>query len=134
MTSAAFVRLCVVALMLFSSAHALSGQSPTRALPRCRYDISTPAGRVKHDELLRLAQAVTSVASRVLAESRSFETLASDARLPTAPSGVKIRILVDASGYILSVRDDSDPCAYTIFSDERGRYYEGNQIPLLAGR
>src|SRR3712207_9595881 len=44
--------------------------------------------------------------------------------LPPLPAEFELRLYVDGSGYVFSLKDARDPCRFGIFSDESGRSEE----------
>ena len=46
----------------------------------------------------------------------------------TAPAGWDTRLTTDGSTYAFSVKDTTDPCGFTLFSDEMGIIYFGEPI------
>jgi hypothetical protein len=100
----------------------------------CRHDSSaTEADRMRRDQALALARAINRAEGLAAEKTRAYQPLASLANLPQAPAGFRLRLYVDDSGYMFSIKDDRDPCHYGIFSDENGRLYEMSpQVPLNA--
>ena len=100
----------------------------------CRHDSSaTPVDRMRRDQALALARAINQAEGLAAQRTREYQPLAALPGLPAAPVGFRVRLYVDDSGYMFSIKDDRDPCHYGIFSDENGRLYEMSpQVPQAA--
>lgn len=80
-----------------------------------------------------LARAINQAEGLAAQKTREYQPLASLPNLPQAPVGFRVRLYVDESGYMFSIKDERDPCHYGIFSDENGRLYEMSpQVPQNA--
>jgi hypothetical protein len=113
------------------------GQQGRTGLPlagACRHDSSATDGdRMRRDQALALARAINQAEGLAAQRTREYQPLASLPNLPPAPVGFRVRLYVDDSGYMFSIKDDRDPCHYGIFSDENGRLYEMSpQVPQNA--
>jgi len=116
---------------------AADGQQGRTGLPlvgACRHDSSaTDADRMRRDQALALARAINQAEGLAAQRTRVYQPLASLPNLPQAPVGFRVRLYVDESGYMFSIKDERDPCHYGIFSDENGRLYEMSpQVPQNA--
>ena len=88
---------------------------------------------MRRDQALALARAINQAEGLAAQRTREYQALAALPNLPPAPAGFRVRLYVDDSGYMFSIKDDRDPCHYGIFSDENGRLYEMSpQVPQNA--
>jgi hypothetical protein len=46
----------------------------------------------------------------------------------SSPAGFVAHLAVDASGYVFSIKDSTDPCGFAFFSDQAGIIYQGEAI------
>jgi len=58
---------------------------------------------------------------------RNFRELTTSG-LPPRPSGFLTQLTVEGSTYALVVKDTTDPCGYTLFSDQEGLIYVGSPL------
>jgi hypothetical protein len=100
----------------------------------CRHDdAATQADRERREQALGLAQANNRTEGLAAAQTRQYHPLSALQNLPAAPDGFRVRLYVDSSGYMFSIKDERDPCHYGVFSDEGGRLYERSpQVPQNA--
>jgi hypothetical protein len=127
----------VVASGVLLASLAVYGQQGRTGLPlagACRHDSSaTETDRMRRDQALALARAINQAQGLAAQRTREYQALAALPNLPPAPVGFRVRLYVDDSGYMFSIKDDRDPCHYGIFSDENGRLYEMSpQVPQNA--
>jgi hypothetical protein len=113
-----------ITLSLLSASSTTDGASQPAHVPRCRdYNETSPDDRVRLQQALALARAIHKAEGLLLEQTRNFQPFARLENLPPTPRGFKLRFYGDSHGYILSLRDDLDPCHFAIFSDESGRTY-----------
>jgi hypothetical protein len=128
---------CIAAGGIALASLAAYGQQGRPTLPMagaCRHDSSaTQADRMRRDQALVLARAINQAEGLAAQKTREYQPLAALPNLPSVPVGFLVRLYVDDSGYMFSIKDDRDPCHYGIFSDENGRLYEMSpQVPQNA--
>jgi hypothetical protein len=128
---------CFLAGGILLASLAAYGQQGRAGLPMavaCRHDsAATQADRLRRDQALALARAINQAEGLAAQRTRGYQPLALLPNLPQAPAGFRVRLYVDDSGYMFSIKDDRDPCHYGIFSDENGRLYEMSpQVPQIA--
>jgi hypothetical protein len=58
---------------------------------------------------------------------RNFRELTTSG-LPPRPYGFLTQLTVEGSTYALFLRDTTDPCGYTLFSDQEGLIYVGSPL------
>ena len=102
---------------------------------RCRHDAAAlPQDRARRAQALALGRAITVAEATAVRASRSYQPVRALPGLPIIPAGFRLVLRADEDGYLFSIRDESDPCHFTIFSDERGQLYEVSaQAPQVAG-
>ena len=75
-------------------------------------------------------RAINTAQARAFAVNRSYQTFRelTDLGLPPRPSGFATQLTVEASTYVLLLKDTADPCRYTLFSDQEGLIYVGSPL------
>ena len=58
---------------------------------------------------------------------RNFRDLTASGQLPR-PAGFLTQLTVEASTYALLLKDTTDPCGFTLFSDQDGLIYVGSPL------
>ena len=102
----------------------VSGQLPTR-LPSCLHDQGeTAPQRAKREGALGLLKAINAAQGQLVQRAKRYGTLQQLGSLPAVPDGFVVRLYADQEGYLVSVKDDSDPCRFALFSDQSGHVYE----------
>ena len=96
----------------------------------------TPANRTRREKAVELAHAINDAQNyargfRRPSDTRYF-TLDQLEKLPETPSGFRVQLNTDDSGYSFSVKDVMDPCLYAVFSDQGGDVYEATPSPSKA--
>lgn len=122
----------VVGVLSWSAAGAR--QLPFPIAVACKHDEgSTVADRTRRDDARALARAINRAQADAAAQTRQYWPLADLPGLPATPEGFQLRLYTDGAGYVLSIKDERDPCHYGIFSDQHGRLYEMSpQVPQAA--
>lgn len=102
----------------------------------CLHDArETASDRARREHALDLARAINVAQGQTLERTRQYAALDQLKALPPPPSGFKLRLYTAGEGYVLSIKDELDPCHYGVFSDELGRLYAMSpQVPQVAGR
>ena len=120
------------ALTMYSPVVPLQGQTPIAV--RCLHDSDeTPQHRVRREGALALARAINSAQGRVAEATRRYAPLEALGTLPATPEDFVVRLYTDGEGYVVSIKDDRDPCQFGIFSDQKGFLYHGApSLPLVA--
>ena len=131
--SLAFVAVSGV-LLVSLAAYGQQGRTGLPLAGACRHDSSaTEADRMRRAQAVALARAINQAEGLAAQKTREYQPLAALPNLPQAPVGFRVRLYVDESGYMFSIKDERDPCHYGIFSDENGRLYEMSpQVPQNA--
>ena len=136
MRTGAQLAIGAAAAVLLSSfaAYGQQGRFDVPLAGACRHDsAATAADRMRRDQALALARAINQAEGLAAQRTREYQPLAALPNLPPAPQGFRVRLYVDDSGYMFSIKDERDPCHYGIFSDEHGRLYEMSpQVPQIA--
>jgi len=113
------------------------GQLP---LPRgggamsCRHDEGAlPSDRTRRDQARALARAINAAEGRAVQSAQRYLPLNQLPGLPMTPAAFELRLYTDGAGYVVSLKDTSDPCHYGVFTDQHGLLYEVTpQRPLIA--
>lgn len=121
----------VVGVLSWSAAGA---RQPFPIAVACKHDErSTVADRTRREDARALARAINAAQVDAAARTRQYWSLADLPALPATPDGFQLRLYTDGEGYVLSIKDERDPCHYGIFSDQQGRLYEMSpQVPQAA--
>ena len=125
--------LATVTALMFWVAGTSSGQIVPRVV-RCLHDASEiQAERDRREQALAVARAINMAEGQSFQQSGRFQPLASLSNIPTAPAGFSVRLYSDATGYVVSLKDDRDVCRFAIFSDQSGTVYSSTPtVPQLA--
>jgi hypothetical protein len=103
--------------------------------PSCLHeDAERQPDRLRRDEALALAKAVHERQALLVRQSRRYHQLSELQPLPGTPAGFEMRLLADSSGYVLSLKDVTDPCHFAVFSDQAGLLYQKSALsaPVVA--
>jgi hypothetical protein len=107
---------------------------PTSA-PSCRHtDNATQADRDRALQAVALAKAINAAESEIVKRGGQYQPITSLSALPTAPSGFKVYLYADRTGYLFSLKDTLDPCRFAVFSDVAGLIYQQSALtaPVVA--
>ena len=116
----------VVTTVLMDRAPSLSAQAPPRA---CLHGADeTPAEQARRRGALTLVRMVNTAQAGFFSSNNRFAAQAELSGLPAVPGGFALQLTADARGYMLSVKDTTDPCMFAVFSDQRGIIYVGGPI------
>jgi hypothetical protein len=104
-------------------------------LPSCRH-----TGNVSQEDQDRAVQAVAFAKTINTGEAEAkkrtgeYRPITSLSNLPTVPSGFKVNLYADRTGYMFSLKDTLDPCHFAVFSDTAGLIYQQSALtaPLIA--
>jgi hypothetical protein len=90
--------------------------------------------RLRRDEAIALAKAVHERQALLARQSRRYHQLSELQPLPGTPAGFEMRLFADSSGYVLSLKDVTDPCHFAVFSDQAGLLYQKSALsaPVVA--
>lgn len=95
--------------------------------PGCRRGSDqTPAEVDRRRVAVGLVRAIHNTQASFAAMNGRYGTLSELAGLPTFPTGsFETRLVANGLLFAVSVRDSSDPCGYTLFSDQQGLIFIG---------
>jgi len=100
--------------------------------PVCLHGASeTPADAALRQNAIGVMRAINTAQAQAFATNqayRSFRELTASG-LPPRPAGFLTQLTVEGSTYALLVKDTTDPCRYTLFSDQEGLIYVGSPLP-----
>jgi hypothetical protein len=101
----------------------------------CRHDkAATPEDRDRRAKALTLARAINAAEADQVQRTRQYQPLTNLHDLPAVPSGFRLNLYADRSGYIFAIKDTLDPCLFAVFSDTGGLLYEqsARSAPVIA--
>src|SRR5262245_20045483 len=131
-TTARMLGLAMVSAALLVP-HA-SGQRLSLPVATCLHDQGeTAEHRARREGALALVKAINTSQGQLVQRSKRYGTLKELGTLPAAPDGFVVRLYADQDGYLVSVKDDRDPCRFALFSDQGGHVYEAKMpAPQIA--
>ena len=90
----------------------------------------TPADAARRQNAVRVMRAINTAQAQAFAMNRAYLNFRelTDSRLPPRPVGFATQLTVEGSTYALVVKDTTDPCGYTLFTDQEGRIYVGSPL------
>src|SRR5262245_48444757 len=111
-----------------------SGQRLPIPVTSCLHDQGeTAQHRARREGALALVKAINTAQGQLVQRSKRYGSLQEFGTLPAAPEGFLIRVYADQDGYLVSVKDDRDPCRFAFFSDQSGHVYESKMsAPQIA--
>jgi hypothetical protein len=91
----------------------------------------TPADAARRQGAVGVMRAINTAQAQAFAMNRAYLNFRglTDSGLPPRPVGFATQLTVEGSTYALLLRDTSDPCRYTLFSDQEGLIYVGAPLP-----
>ncbi len=100
----------------------------------CRHDRPTSVDKARRAGAVSLAKAINAAQMQSLSRARKYEPAANLPNLPPVPNGFRLDLYVNEAGYIFSIKDTLDPCAFAVFSDAGGLLYQqsGRSAPVIA--
>jgi hypothetical protein len=108
------------------------GVAHAQPQPACLHGAGeTPADAARRQNAVRVMRAINTAQAQAFATNqayRNFRELTASG-LPPRPAGFLTQLTVEGSTYALLLRDATDPCRYTLFSDQEGRIYVGSPLP-----
>jgi hypothetical protein len=90
----------------------------------------TPADAARRQDAIRLMRAINTAQAQAFAMNQAYRTFRdlTVSGLPPRPAGFLTQLTVEGSTYALVVKDATDPCRYTLFSDQDGLIYVGSPL------
>ena len=90
----------------------------------------TAADAARRQDAVRVMRAINTAQAEAFAMNRVYQNFRdlTTSGLPPRPSGFVTQLTVEGSTYALLVRDTTDPCRYTLFSDQEGPIYVGSPL------
>ena len=93
----------------------------------------TAPQRGRREGALGYLKAINTAQGALVQRSKRYGTIQQLGTLPPVPEGFVVRLYSDAEGYLVSIKDDRDPCRYALFSDNSGHVYEAKMpAPQIA--
>jgi hypothetical protein len=99
--------------------------------PVCLHGASeTPADAARRQNAIRVMRAINTAQAQAFAMDRAYRNFRelTTSGLPPRPYGFLTQLTVEGSTYALLLRDTTDPCRYTLFSDQEGLIYVGSPL------
>lgn len=90
----------------------------------------TPVDAARRQNAVGVIRAINTAQAQAFAINRAYLTFRAltDSGLPPRPVGFATQLTVEGSTYALVVKDTTDPCGYTLFTDQEGRIYVGSPL------
>jgi hypothetical protein len=109
------------------------GLFPDRAVvaqqPTCLHGPNeSPAEQMRRRQALRLARQINSAQVVARQRTNAYQPLSGLANVDAAPDGFAARVVVEPNGYVFSIKDSTDPCGFSFFSDQEGTIYTGEAL------
>ena len=99
--------------------------------PACLHGpTETTADAARRVDALRVVRAINTAQAQAFQSSRAYANLQTltTSGLPSRPAGFSAQLTVEGSTYTIQLRDTTDPCRYTFFSDQDGVIYVGSPL------
>ena len=84
----------------------------------------TAQQRGRREGALGYLKAINTAQGELVQRSKRYGAIQQLGTLPGVPEGFVVRLYADQDGYLVSVKDDRDPCRFALFSDNGGHVYE----------
>ena len=90
--------------------------------------------RDRAEQAVAFAKAINAAEAESKKRTNGYRSVAVLGNLPTAPTGFKISLYADSTGYMFSLKDTLDPCHFAVFSDTAGLIYQQSALtaPVIA--
>jgi hypothetical protein len=125
------IAAAVVVVGILATGWTLRVAHAQAAQPVCLHGASeTPADAVRRQNAVGVIRAINTAQAQAFAKNRAYLNFRdlTDAGRPGRPAGFSAQLTVEGSTYALVVKDTSDPCGYTLFSDQEGLIYVGSPL------
>ena len=89
-----------------------------------------PADTTRRQDAIRVMRAINTAQAQSFGFKQVYQNFRelTDSGLPPRPSGFLTQLTVEGSTYALLLKDSTDPCRYTLFSDQEGLIYVGSPL------
>jgi hypothetical protein len=123
-TAAAIVALAGITVMALTVARAQPQVACLHA------DNETPADAARRFDAIRIIRVINTLQVQTYTTTGAYRTFRelSASGLPSRPAGFSTQLTVEGSTYAVAVKDATDPCGYTLFSDQDGLIYVGSPL------
>jgi hypothetical protein len=90
----------------------------------------TPADAARRQDAVRVMRAINTAQAQAFAMNRTYLNFRdlTNSGLAARPVGFATQLTVEGSTYALLLKDTTDPCGYTLFSDQEGLIYVGSPL------
>jgi hypothetical protein len=102
-----------------------------QAQPVCRHGASeTPADAARRQNATVVMRAINTAQAQAFARDRAYRNFRelTTSGLPPRPYGFLTQLTVEGSAYALLLKDTTDPCGFSLFSDQDGVIYVGSPL------
>ena len=83
------------------------------------------ANRERRVQAVGLVRAISNAEAQMFPMARAYAPFAFLSGLPPTPDGFTVTLSADLDGYAFLVTDSTDPCRYTMFTNQNGLIYVG---------
>jgi hypothetical protein len=103
------------------------GPTASAQAPQCRLGTAqTPQETQRRAPAVNFVRAVANAQVKFMSENGRYGTLEELSGMPDLSTGTfATSLIATAKQYSILVKDSSDPCGYTLFSDQRGLIFIG---------
>ena len=121
-------------LLIASTAAILGAVATTGFVPavaaqqerRCLHGAAeSPAEGSRRIAALRLMRSINTAHAQAFGSTRTYGPLSDLTGVSAVPDGFVVQHAADGRGYAFAAKDTSDPCGFTLFSDQLGLIYVG---------
>ena len=90
----------------------------------------TMADAARRQDAVRVMRAINTAQAQAFAMNRTYLNFRdlTNSGLAPRPVGFATQLTVEGSTYALVIKDTTDPCGYTLFSDQEGLIYVGSPL------
>jgi hypothetical protein len=128
--SAVFASLVIASVGWAAVPKQLSGP-----MPSCRHTANvSQEDRDRAAQAVAFAKAINAGEAETKKRTGEYRQVTSLGNLSIAPSGFKVNLYADRTGYMFSLKDTLDPCHFAVFSDTAGLIYQQSALtaPVIA--
>jgi hypothetical protein len=105
------------------------------AVASCRHtENANQADRDRAQQAVTFAKAINAAEAESRKRTGDYRSVASLSNLSPVPTGFKVNLYADRTGYMFSLKDTLDPCHFAVFSDTAGLIYQQSALtaPIIA--
>ena len=135
MSKPALAFLVPLLLASIGSAATQSRRLLPSTVPSCRHTGAvSQEDRDRAGQAVALAKAINAAEADLIKRFGEYRPVAALNGLPTSPTGFRVNLYSDRTGYLFSLKDDLDPCHFAVISDGAGLIYQQSALtaPVVA--